>query len=404
MSVRRQGNFLSQQRIDVPHIRAVESAVSNDFDELIKGLIYGEGQSLVIRGFEINLTGAVGAAASGLQMIVADSAIMHGTSRESGTFYVVPAGTTPETLNSTINTKVDGAFTANAVNYIGIEYERIVDDATADQVYFWNPTNKTETSKTTPLARVLRYKIVITTSVWAANVLPIARVTTDVANNVVDVTDQRPMLFRLGTAGRSNPDPSYEYPWSNHVEGRAENPSTSSSSTVSPFRGGDKMIRTDKEWRDAVMSAIKELKGTVFWYSPNIGGSAVNLRADLANTVFTGNSSVSHDAATAGKMNWSGDIIIKLVGSRLQYRIVANPSSSHVVLTDNQVAYINFVRGITIVPNIIFTAGSPTVQSVGAVSWTASLVVGDWVKLATEDDTKYYQILSVDSLSQVTLT
>lgn len=404
MSVRRQSNILSQSRLDVPQIRSIESAVANDFDELIKSLITGEAQSYVVRGFEINMTGAIGAAASGLQLLVADSAIIHGTSRESGTFFVVPSGTTPEILNSTINTKIDGAFTANSVNYVGIEYERVVDDTTADQVYFWNPTSNTETSKTVPLARILRYKVVITTSVWAANVLPIAQVITDVANNVVSVTDQRELLNRLGKAGRSSPDPSYVYPWTNQAEGRAENPSTSSSSTISPFRGGDKMIRTDKEWRDAVMSMIKEIKGTVFWYSPNVGGSAVNLRADLGNTVFTGIGNVSHNLAVAGRMNWSQDIFVKLIGSRLSYKILANPSSSNTSLADNQVAYLNLVRGITITPNLIFTNASAVVQSVGAVSWTAPLVAGDFVKLSIDDDSKYYQIQSVDSLSQVTLS
>lgn len=401
MSVRRQQNWLSQQRVDLSHMRSIESAVANDFDELLRGLVVGEGRGYVVRGFELNWTGAIGSAANGLQMLVANSAILHGTSAQAGTFFVVGSGTPPEVLNSTVNTKVTGAFTPNAVNYIGIEYERIVDDATTDQIYIWNPTNQTETTKSAPLARILKYKIVITTSIWAINVLPIARVTTDIANNVVDATDARSRFTRLGTAGTSNPNPSYVYPW---TDGRQENASTSASSTINPFKGGDKQLGNMKEWMDAIMSAILELKGTVYWYSPNVGGSAVNLRSDLGNTIFTGRGNISHDPVVAGKVNWSQDVYARIIGSRLSYRILANVSSSDLVLAEDEVAYINLVRGVGILPNLIFVNASAIVASVGAVAWTAGLQAGDWVKLASEDDSKYYQIQSVDSLSQVTLT
>ena len=405
MSVRRQQNWISQQRVDTTHIRSIESAVANDFDEVLRAIITGVSAPYVIRGFEINMAGSINSAANGLQLIVADGAILHGASKQAGTFYVVPSGTSPEILNSTTNSRVDGAFTPNAINYIGIEYERVVDDATADQIYLWNPTTKTEVSKTVPLAKILRYRIVITTSVWASNVLPIARVTTDPTNNVVDITDQRPMLYRLGSAGSSSPNPFYSYPWTNQSEGRQENPVTSNSSTINPFRGGDKMILNLKEWMDAVMSSIKELKGTSYWYSTNIGGSTANLRADLGNTIFTSRGFVEHSNSTPGRVTWSQDVFIRVVGSRVFYKIEAHPSpGSNVTLAEDQAAYINLVRGVTVAPNLIFSAGSPIVTSVGTVSWTTGLEAGDWIKLASDDDTKYYQISSVDSLSQITLT
>lgn len=405
MSVRRQQNWISQQRVDTTHIRSIESAVANDFDEVLRAIITGVSAPYVIRGFEINMAGSINSAANGLQLIVADGAILHGASKQAGTFYVVPSGTSPEILNSTTNSRVDGAFTPNAINYIGIEYERVVDDATADQIYLWNPTTKTEVSKTVPLAKILRYRIVITTSVWASNVLPIARVTTDPTNNVVDITDQRPMLYRLGSAGSSSPNPFYSYPWTNQSEGRQENPVTSNSSTINPFRGGDKMILNLKEWMDAVMSSIKELKGTSYWYSTNIGGSTANLRADLGNTIFTSRGFVEHSNSTPGRVTWSHDVFIRVVGSRVFYKIEAHPSpGSNVTLAEDRVAYINLVRGVTVAPNLIFSAGSPIVTSVGTVSWTTGLEAGDWIKLASDDDTKYYQISSVDSLSQITLT
>jgi hypothetical protein len=134
-------------------MRSIESSTSNDFDELLKGFVTGSA-GYVLRGFEISMTNAVNGASSGLQVIVANSAIFHSTSIESGTFYVVPSSTSPEILNSTINNRVSGAFTPNVVNYLGIEYERIVDDATSDQIYVWDPTNKNEITKIIPLAKI----------------------------------------------------------------------------------------------------------------------------------------------------------------------------------------------------------------------------------------------------------
>jgi hypothetical protein len=400
MSVRRRQNWLGQQRVDAPHLKSIESAVSNDFDELLSGLVIGENKSYVVRGLEISMIGAIGSSASGLQLLVENSSFLHGNSDESGTFYTIPTGTPAEILNSSTNERIEGAFTPNTDNYIGIELARNIDDLTIDQVYFWNPTSNVEFTKTVPLAVLMDYKIVIETSAFPSNVLPIASVRTDSSNNVVSVTDRRPMLLRLGTAGDNPPNPFYSYPW---TDGRAENFYTSTSSS-SPFQGGDKQIKNLKEFFDALMTEFKEIKGTTYWYTEGAGGSIYRLRQDLANTAFTGDGSIIHDETTPGKINWNSDIVLNFIGGRLKYRILSNASSSDVVLSDNQVAYLNLVRGIDIIPNLIFTNSGLTVTSVGNVSWTADLVAGDFVKKAADGDEKYYEIASVDSLSQVTLT
>ena len=403
MSVKRSQNFLNQQRVDVPHMRSIESAVRNDFDELISSFIIGQDASYVIRGFEINMVGAIGASSSSLQMIVENSSILHGKSTQAGTFFQVASGIPNQTINSTTNPAVQGSFTPTALNYVGIEFDRAVDNSTSAQVFLWNPTNKTEISKTVPLAETLNYKIVITSSVWAANVLPIAIVETDSSNNTLAVQDRRPMLFRLGSGGSNTPDPFNVYPWTNHTEGRTEN-YWESSSAVSPFRGGDKQILDFKEWADAIMSSLLEIKGTTYWYSENSGGSIIKLRGDLAQLQMTGSGKFTHALATAGQINWTSDVNLKYVGSRLTYKILAHASGGNLTLADNEVAYLNIVRGVIITPSLIFTQASPVVSSVGAVSWTGDILAGDYVKIGSEDDTKYYQVLSVDSASQVTLT
>jgi hypothetical protein len=404
MAVKRSSNILSQQRIDTNHLRSIESGVRSDFDTLLNGFITGASNSQVINGFAINMTGSIGSAASALQVIVAESALLHGASNTAGTFLVVPAGTANEILNTATNSKVTGAFTPGALNYIGIELKRAVDNTTASQVYFWDATSKTEFTQTVPLAETLNYTFVVSSSTFASNILPIAVVSTDASNNVIAVEDARPMLFRLGTAGFNTPDPSYVYPWNNQSEGRLENPTTSSSSTISPFKGGDKMIKNMKEWMDAIMSSIKEIKGTSYWYTNSSLGSIAKLRQDLSNSVISGRGVINHDAATAGKINWSDDIFINFIGGNLRYNIKANTSSSYITLADNEVAYINLVREIDITPNLVFTQNVNTVTSIGAASWTSDVIVGDFIKIVSADETKYYEIASINSLSQVTLT
>lgn len=404
MAVKRSQNWINQQRVDVPHLRSIESAVRNDFDELINSFAIGANASYIIRGFEISMVGAVGSSATGLQMLVENSSFFHGASNEAGTFYQIPAGIPSQIINSTTNSRVQGAFTPSALNYIGIEFSRIVDNTTSAQVFLWNPTNKNEISKTIPLAETLDYKIIVTSSLWASNVLPIAIVETDSSNNTLRVEDRRPMLFRLGTAGSNTPNPFHKYPWTNHPEGRVEN-FWSSSSAVSPFKGGDKQILHFKEWADAVMSQILEIKGTTYWYEENTGtGSVVKLKGDIGLLQMTGSGKFSHAISTAGQINWTSDIYLNYIGSRLKYKINSNPATTHVTLLDDQVAYFKIVRGVDIIPNLIFTQGSAVVSSVGAVSWTSNVQAGDYIKLTEAEDTLYYKILSVDSASQVTLT
>lgn len=400
MAIKRSVNWISQARVDVPDMRALESAIRNDFDELIKSFVTGTSNGYILRGFNISMAGANGGAASGLQLIVDPGAVFHINSSQSGTFYLVPTGTPTQQLNSATNTIVDGAFAPSAINYVGLEYERFLDDTTSAQVYIWNPTQNNETTKNAPRAQILRYRIKITTSTFASNVLPIATVTTDSGNNVVSITDARQGLFRLGTGGAS-PNPFNQYSW---PQTRTENPSSSSSNAVDPFFGGDKGIYTLKDWMDAIMTSLQEIKGTVYWYSPSSAGSIDSLRTDLGNTITTGAGVISHSPDTAGLINWDEDIVLKVVGSRLEYRFLANPATTDITLAENEVAYITLIRDIEISPNLVFTNSSAIVSSVGSIAWTGPLQAGDWIKLGADTVSGYYKIQSVDSLSQVTLT
>jgi hypothetical protein len=491
MAIQRRVNWISQQRANVDDMRAIESAGSNDWDQSTQAIwtnsIAAGGIGYVIRGFEILMASAIGGAASALQVQVDPGALLHIASSQSGTVYMVPPGTVNQQLNGATNTNVVGAFVPNSFNYVGVDYTRFLDTTTDSQVYLWDPTSNTETTTIAPRANILTYELIITTSTWASNVLPVAIVETDAGNNVLSITDSRWLLCRLGQGGAS-PNPFYVYPWTAQSEGRTENPSTSTSNSVNPFEGGDKMLFSMKDWMNAIMSSLLEIKGTNYWYSSiSSTGSLTNLREDLGLTVVTGNTTIStgilpnttpvlsttgntnstnqltnlasttgiapgqvvmgsgiptnttvlsilgttvtmsaasgttltgtavsfyqpSQVTAPGQVNWasnppgSGQIYFKLIGSQLSYEIVENPTGSSVTLSDNQVAYITLTRNAAIAPNLTFTNGSPTVNSVGSVTWTTSLQAGDWIKQATDSDAGYYQILTVNSPSQVTLT
>ena len=400
MANRRRYNALSQERVEVSDILSLESAVSNDFDELIQSLTTGRGNGYVIRGFNISMASAIGGAASSLNMVVDPGALLHVNASQSGTFFLVPSGMIPQQLNSATNTIVDGAFSPSSINYVGVDYERFASDDTSAQSYFWDTSSTSELIKTVPKAILMRFRIKISSSLPPLNVLPVAIVVTDSGNNVVSITDCRPMMFRLGQGGFS-PNPFYTYPW---PQGQNENPGTSTSNSVDPFFGGDKSIGSQKEFNDSVASLIQGIVGGTYWYSANSSGSLSSMREDLGNTLITGKGLIEHSATTAGQINWDEDIFIKVIGSSLSYKLTANPSSTDITLTEDKAAYITLVRNVVVSPNLIFTNGSPIVTSVGSVSWTSLLQAGDFVKLASDSDAGYYQILTVDSLTQVTLT
>jgi hypothetical protein len=295
MAVKRQKNWISQQRVDNVHLREIESAVAGDFDDLA-GKIMASGKPLVVSGMALSMGAAVGSFATQLVLNTAGSIVLHGTASEPGALFVVPGTQPAETLN-TSNTNILGAFTPNAINYIGIDLIRLVDNTTTDLVKFRSATTKKEFSQQVPLARTLRYRIVISTNdfVLQPNVAPIAEVILDTNGVVTSVTDCRQMMFRLGTGG-SSPNPLAPYSWVS----RTENPVTSTS-TVDPFVGADKSIASFLDFFHALESRLWEVGGGEHWYSQTSDRDVLFIR-DSAN-IFTDGENFEW---TGSNIHWKG--------------------------------------------------------------------------------------------------
>ncbi len=355
MAIKRQGNFLSQQRIDVPDLRSIESGVANDFDALAGKMLAGK-QPIVVRGLTVSTANTRGNPADQLQLSSAGAIVLHYGASESGTVFTVPDTASSDTLSAT-NSRVTGSFTAGIVNYVGIDLKRTADTSTVDSTKFLDADTSLETGATVPKARTLDFTIIISTQPFSvtSNVCPVAKVLTDSSNNVVSVTDARKMMFRLG-AGGDNPDASIGYNFTD--SDRAENPITFSvSSPIDPFAGGDKEIRSMKEWMDAVMTMIWEVKSGPFWYSPT---ARDNIKMIFTASVLTTNG--DNFDYIGGVLTWKG-IKIAFENSPVSYNIVQDDTSGQ-TFSDGDCLYVDIQRDTTatVIPVVapLVSLGTPT--------------------------------------------
>lgn len=312
MGVKRRLTGYSGMRVDWPHIRSIESAVSFDFDSVLRGMVTGLDSPYLVRGFNIRIPDAA-VSANSLQVEVADSVILHSSAAESGTIFTIPSGTAPETLNSA-NPKVIGAFQNGVPNYVGVELIRVTDPSSADQTAGWSEAQQAEFQRTVPIGSMLDYRYVITTSGFSTN-LPLYVVGVSPTGAVEYIQNSKANLFRLGRGG-TVPDPFFAFnfgglnnlqdpldprrEWINENPGINPNPSTAiPGDDPAAFRYGDFAITSLKDWMDAVMTRLKEISGSSYWYTDSaLLGSTINtfdLWWDAVGSVMTGAGTVSYN-------------------------------------------------------------------------------------------------------------
>ena len=366
MSVLRQFNALGQIRVDVPHIRSIESSIAADFDVVVGRGLAGV-KPLILRGFTLSNIG-VGVAASAIQMSTADGIAYNLNSSESGSFLWIPSDRPLEVL-ATTNSRVIGSFTANSVNFVGIDFLRSSDASTADLAQFINADTLTESGKTIPLGRTLDYKIYISTSPFSStpNIVPIAKVTTDIDNKIAIVQDARPMMFRLGSGGDfPNYQSSYSYPF-----GRQE------TLTLDKFTGGDKNILSNKDWMDAVMTRIWEIGGGENWYSPTADRNVRLVREPT--DVFTAGDNFE---VVSNNLHWRGLSIVfdNANTTGVYYNAISDQLTDSAGLTNLAVGeciYVDIDRSqnATLVPQkaLLQSLGSPVVPGTRfVIAWRTS--------------------------------
>lgn len=333
MSVLRQGNWLGQQRIDVAHLRALESSIVADFD-LLAGTIVAGQRGFVVRGLTIPFKGIGVLPADRLVLRVGGAVTVHPTASEKASIFTI-SDNEPEQVLNTSNEKVEGAFLANSTNYIGIDISRVTDPESYDTVKFLDADTEQEIPKTVPLSRVLDYRIVISPQGFSVRpqILPIARVKTDAVGTVVEIADCRPLLFRLGSGG-DVPNAQNRFYWSERHKGSV----ASSSNDVDPFVSGDKQITSQKQWMDAVMTRLWELGGGPYWFSPSSDRDIKTAYGPVVNPNW-GNVSLDD-----GNLKWQS-ISVLFANSPASLNVVADELEG-VLFPDGSCLYVDIDRNV----------------------------------------------------------
>lgn len=378
-------------RVDLPHLKMFQDSILFDQNSQVQ---MQQGLSpYILTGFNIATPWSAGNPSNSLQVIVSGS-IVTLAQDPNGSFLLVPTGTPNEVLASS-NTNVTGSFTPSATNYVSVQFQRPADPSTDDLVAFWDEDAGSEFTQTVPLGLVLNYQFVVNTTGFANNA-PICTVQTDAFNNVASITNCKSGLYRLGTGGSTpNPFNSWSYATS------PENPLTATSSAMDPFaNNGDWELATMKNWMDAVMTAIKQLKNTAYWYANGStlvpGINLPDLFFDTDASVLTMRGKFIHSQVTPGMLTWTGTLNIRGIIGPLTYTI----APGNVTLADTQVAYVELVREQDFQPANTFTFanGNTVVYATVPVTGISS---GDWIIFAADGLDDWAQ---VDTVSGSTVT
>lgn len=272
MALLQRTRILSQQRLDRPDFNNIEDFVCADFKASYKNL-WSNG-NFVFKGFE-----ATGTGTDTLSIAVANSALLVGA--DDGTMYIGAPSLAAVTTD---------ALTPAATNYIELSIEQ--DTGGADSRAFWDPTASGgqggEFSQIVDTFIFTKTKLNINTSNFTGSApnVPVCEVDVNGSGIITAIRDARNLFWRLGRRGAA----THAFPWVS----RTEPPTTQ-------FNGADKDIKSFKDWADAVMSSIREIRGTTYWYEssgPSIIGSFRNAALSMVTAI-----------STDAKWSWDGSVL-----------------------------------------------------------------------------------------------
>lgn len=298
--------WLPNERVDVPDARAIEAYALNDWRFFVSGIL--SDRSLVVAGFDVANYASI-FSSPGFKVKLSDISLIHPEATGQGAGFYVSAGSeADETVN----------LSAGSTNYI--EADLSVDGGSMDTRAFWDQGANAGAGAeyTADVNTVINLQLQITSNVsgFTAGKLPLYKAITNGSGIITSLTDCRNLLFRLGTGG-GNPDPTYDYIWPSYPDAghaRQETASTAMSYSTSnaPFQGGDKNLKTFKDWMNAIMTCLKELKATPFWYSSVSTGSIPSAFQNAVLTILEGGT-WQHQTGQLGKITLlSGSSLIRL--------------------------------------------------------------------------------------------
>jgi len=270
-----------QERLDVPDARAIEAFGQNDWSYFLKGII--SSKSLIVSGFDVSNWGNI-FTVPGVKIRQNNVSLIHPEAKTQAMgFYISSGSETDYTL----------VLNPDATNFVEVDLK--TEGGARDVRAFWDPAANGgaggEYTDTVDTVINLALNITVNVSGFGDGRIPLYKIVTDSDGKVVQITDCRPMFFRLGTGG-SSPDPSADYSFRStpdlaHSRFETAVTATKAESNNQVFQGGDKNIRSLKEWMDVVMTQLKRGMNLPYWYaSPRV--SLAEAYQNSALTFLTG--------------------------------------------------------------------------------------------------------------------
>ncbi len=258
------GRFLfnSGERLDVPDLISASSYVGADFKYLINGFT-GSTTPYIVRGFEV-IDPAASIGSNSISIQVAES-LVYCPGISTGSFF---QGLEEGNANAEALVPV---LRKNATNYVYLTLT--MENRARDVRAFWDPDANdgagAEFTQDVNTQQALRAEVNVSTSTFPTNTIAICKVVYG-ATSITSIQDCRNLFFRLGSGG-PNPDSEADYSFRElpTADYARSDPTQIMTSTSSPnaFQGGDKNIRSLKEWMDVVMTRFHEISGGTTWYS-----------------------------------------------------------------------------------------------------------------------------------------
>lgn len=382
--------FSSAERVDLPDLLSIDSYAAGDWKYFVQSLT-GTTKPYVLYGFDvINPMSAIGTPNCSIR--VADSIAYYPGSSAGPFFYGLPSG-------NPNSAPLVPSLRTNTINYIYLTLTTF--NTAQDTRALWDPDRNGgvggEFTQDVNTESVIQAQVNVSTGSFPANTIPLAIVTMG-PTAITAIQDARDMFFRLGTGGL-NPNPSSAYTFKSLPSpsyARAE-PGTTVANISDPnsFQGGDKNIQTLKEWMDVVMTKLKELGGTTYWYQDTSTFTLTSLFHDALTTTWKSKGKYLHDSSTPGQLTWTEDIYVKSTSSPKDLVIRAS-GGSPIVIGNEQVAFINLIRNQainTLDQPVAFTNGQAYVNTVGgSVGLFQNLRKGDWIKKSFDDGVLFLQV------------
>ena len=316
--------ILPNERLDLPDFKNLSEFICSDF-QAIKKYIYSDG-NYVFQGFE-----ATGTGTSELSVALGGSAAILG---ENGGQWFIGSPILDDLATTSL--------TPNATNYVEVTISS--DTGAADNRAFWDQTANSnegaEFSQIVDTFTFLKAELSVNTSSFSgeSSKLKICEVDVNGAGVITEIRDARDFFYRLG---RST-DAEYSFPWISRTE-----PASNS------FTGGDKDIKDIKDFFDAVMDSIKEIKGTTYWFeepSVSLNDGFRNAALSLL-TAQTASAKISWDGSSVFITDNSGaptnaDVIanLRLFDSVTDLNLTRQDNGDELALADGEVLWIEIPK------------------------------------------------------------